>query len=262
MSFCSFSFCFISNCIDSVPLFSVSCPLGLLLLLLLLSRFSRDRLYDPIDSSPPGSPIPGILQARTLEWIAISFSKAWKGKVKEKSFSRVRLFATPWTAAYQAPPSLGFSRQERWSGCHFLLQCMKEKSESASAVYLCCCCSVAKLCLTLQLDELQHSRLPCPSQSPRVSSNPCPLSRWCHPTISSSVAPFFFCPQSFPALESFPMSQLFTSGGQSIGASASAPVLPVNIEGWFPLGLIGLISLCLMCNSSKIVLHQDCFGYF
>ena len=73
-------------------------------------------LWDPIDSSPPGSPIPGILQARTLEWIAISFSNSWKWKVKVKSLSRVRLLATPWTVAHQAPPSMGFSRQEYWSG--------------------------------------------------------------------------------------------------------------------------------------------------
>ena len=73
-------------------------------------------LCDPIDSSPPGSPIPGILQAITLEWVAISFSNAWKWKVKVKSLSRVRLFTTPWTAAHQAPPSMGFSRQEYWSG--------------------------------------------------------------------------------------------------------------------------------------------------
>ena len=73
-------------------------------------------LCDPIDSSPPGSPVPGILQARILEWVAISFSNAWKCKVKVKSLSRVRLLATPWTAAYQAPPSMGFSRQEYWSG--------------------------------------------------------------------------------------------------------------------------------------------------
>ena len=73
-------------------------------------------LCDPIDGSPPGSPIPGILQARTLEWVAISFSNAWKWKVKVKSLSRVRLFMTPWTAAYQAPLSMGFSRQEYWSG--------------------------------------------------------------------------------------------------------------------------------------------------
>ena len=73
-------------------------------------------LCDPIDGSPPGSPVPGILQARTLEWVAISFSNARKWKVKMKSLSRVRLLATPWTAAHQAPPSMGFSRQECWSG--------------------------------------------------------------------------------------------------------------------------------------------------
>ena len=73
-------------------------------------------LCDPIDGSPPGSPVPGILQARTLDWVAISFSNAWKWKVKVKSLSRVRLLVTPWTAAYQAPPSMGFSRQEKWSG--------------------------------------------------------------------------------------------------------------------------------------------------
>ena len=73
-------------------------------------------LCDPIDGSPPRSPVPGILQARTLEWVAISFSNAWKWKEKVKSLSRVWLLATPWTAAYQAPPSMGFSRQEYWSG--------------------------------------------------------------------------------------------------------------------------------------------------
>ena len=73
-------------------------------------------LCDPIDGSPPGSPIPGIVQARTLEWVAISFSNAWKWKVKVKSFSRIWLLATPWTAAHQAPPSMGFCRQEYWSG--------------------------------------------------------------------------------------------------------------------------------------------------
>ena len=73
-------------------------------------------LCNPIDGSPPGTPVPGILQARTLEWVAISFSNAWKWKVKVKSLSHVRLLATPWTAAHQAPPSMGFSRQEYWSG--------------------------------------------------------------------------------------------------------------------------------------------------
>jgi len=87
-----------------------------MLLLLLLSHLSCPTLCDPIDGSPPGSPVPGILQARTLEWVAISFSNAWKWKVKVKSLSRVRLLATPSTAAYQAPPSMGFSRQEYRSG--------------------------------------------------------------------------------------------------------------------------------------------------
>ena len=81
-------------------------------------------LYDPMDGSPPGSPVPGILQARTLEWVAISFSNAWKWKVKVKLLSRVRLLATPWTAVYQAPPSVGFSRQEYWSGVPFTSQIM------------------------------------------------------------------------------------------------------------------------------------------
>ena len=80
------------------------------------SRQSCLTLCDPIDGSPPGSPVSGILQARTLEWVAISFSNAWTWEVKVKSLSRVRLFETPWTAAHQAPPSMGFSRQEHWSG--------------------------------------------------------------------------------------------------------------------------------------------------
>ena len=91
--------------------------------------------------------------------------------------------------------------------------------------------------------EPQHARLPCPSPIPRVYSNSCPLSRWCHLNISSSVVPFSSCPQSFPASGSFPVSRFFASGGQSIGVSASASVLPMNIQDWFPLGLTGWISL-------------------
>ena len=105
------------------------------------------------------------------------------------------------------------------------------------------CFAVVRPLSCVQLYGLQHARLPRPSPSPRVYSNSCPLSRWCHPTISSSVVPFTFCLQSFPASGSFPMSQFFTSGGRSIGVSASASVLPMNIQGWFPLGLTGLISL-------------------
>ena len=96
---------------------------------------------------------------------------------------------------------------------------------------------------SLRPHELQHTRSPCPSPTPRVHLNPCPLSQWCHPTISSSVIPFSSCPQSFPASRSFPMSRLFTSGGQRIGVSASTSVLPMNIQDWFPLGWTGWISL-------------------
>ena len=96
---------------------------------------------------------------------------------------------------------------------------------------------------SLRPHEPQHARPPCPSPTPRVYPNSCPLSRWCHPTISSSVIPFSSCLQSFPASGSFQMSQVFTSGDQSIGVSASASVLPMNIQDWFPLGLTGWISL-------------------
>ena len=96
---------------------------------------------------------------------------------------------------------------------------------------------------SLQPHGLQHARLPCPSLTPGAYSNSCPSSRWCHPTISSSVIPFSSCLQSFLASGSFQMSQLFMSGGQSIEASASASVLPVNIQDLFPLGWTGWISL-------------------
>ena len=90
---------------------------------------------------------------------------------------------------------------------------------------------------------MQHARPPCPSPTPGVGSNSCPLSRWCHPTISSPVSSFSSCPQSFPSSRSFPMSQLFASGGQSIGVSASTSVLPMNTQDWSPLGWTGWISL-------------------
>ena len=96
---------------------------------------------------------------------------------------------------------------------------------------------------SLRPHESQHTGPPCPSQTPRVHPNPCPSSHWCHPTISSSVVTFSSCPQSFPASGSFQMSQLFASGGQSIGVSASASVLPMNIQDWSPLGWTGWISL-------------------
>ena len=96
---------------------------------------------------------------------------------------------------------------------------------------------------SLRPHELQHARPPCPSLTSGVHPNPCPLSQWCHPTISSSVVPFSSCPQSVPASGSFQMSQLFASGGQSIGVLASTSVFPMNTQDWSPLGLTGWISL-------------------
>ena len=117
-------------------------------------------------------------------------------------------------------------------------------------IYFICICVHAKslqfICSfvsgSLRPHGLQQARPPCLSPTPRVYSNSCPLSWWCHPTISSSVVPFS-CLQSFPASGSFPVSQFFTSGGQSIGVSASASVLPMNTQNWFPLGWTGWISL-------------------
>ena len=98
---------------------------------------------------------------------------------------------------------------------------------------------------SLRAHGLQHARLSCPSPSPGACSNSCPWSQWCHPTVSSSVIPLSSCPRSFPASGSFTVSQLFASGSQGMGASAS--VLPVNIQGWFPVGSTGLISSNLVC---------------
>ena len=125
-----------------------------------------------------------------------------------------------------------------WS-CFYLNICPGVGLQSHQSVQF--SCSVVSG--SLQPHGLQHIRLPCPSPTTRACSNSCPSSRWCHPTISSSVIPFSACPQSFPAPGSSPMSQFFASGSPSTGVSASATVLPMNIQDWFPLGLTGLISL-------------------
>ena len=114
---------------------------------------------------------------------------------------------------------------------------------------------------SLRPHELQHARPPCPSPTPGVHSNSCPSSQWCHPAISSSVIPFSSCLQSFSAPGSFPMSQFFTSGGQNIGVSASVSVVPMNSQGWFPLGWTSLISLLSkglsrVSSSTTIQKHQ------
>ena len=106
-----------------------------------------------------------------------------------------------------------------------------------------CCCLVAQSCLTLWLHGLQHARLPWPSLSPRICSKPMSIESVIPSNHLNLCCPFSSCPQSFPASASFPMRQLFASGGQSIGASASASALPMNIQGWFPLGLTSLTSL-------------------
>ena len=131
---------------------------------------------------------------------------------------------------------------------------------------LSCCCPVTQSCLTLWPHGLQHPRLPCPSPTPEACSNSSPLSQWCHPTISSSVVPFSSCLQSSPASGSFPISQFFTSGGQSIGASASASVLPMNIQDWcfridwFDLVVQGTLKSLFQTYSSKAsIFHRSAF---
>ena len=142
---------------------------------------------------------------RILEWAAISYSRGP---------SRPR----DWTSSLESPALAGWFFTTNTT----------------------CCCSVTESCPALQSHGLQHARLPCSSLSHGVCSDLCPLSQWCCPAISCSVTPFSSCPQSFLAPGNFPMSWLCTSGGQTIGVWAS--VLPVNIQGWFPLGLTGLIS--------------------
>ena len=117
------------------------------------------------------------------------------------------------------------------------------------------CCSVIKLCLTFWLHGLQHTRPLCPAPSSGVCPSSCPLNQWCHPTISSSVTLFSFCPQSFLASRSFPVSQLFASGGQS--SQASALVLPMSIQDWFPLWLAGLISLLSKGLFKSFIQHYN-----
>ena len=126
---------------------------------------------------------------------------------------------------------------------------------------VCTCVQFSCSVVSEQPCGLQHTRLPYPSPAPRSYSNSCLSSRWCHPTISSSVVPFSSRLQSFPASGSFPMSQFFTSGGQSIGVSVSASVLPMNIQNWFPWGWTGWISLqskglSRVCSNSVFQKHQ------
>ena len=176
--------------------------------------------------------------------------------------SCVWLSVTLWTIALQVPLSMEFSRQEYWSGLpcpppgdlldpgielmspvspELQMNSLLLSHRRSPIISVKFSCSVVSD--SLRPHGLQHARPPCPSPTPRVHPNPCPLSWWCHPTTSSSVVPFSSCPQSLPASGSFQLNQLFASGGQSIGISASASVLPMNLQDWSPLGWTSWISL-------------------
>ena len=179
-----------------------------------------------MDCRPSISSVHGILQVRILEWVAIPFSRrSSQPRDQTPVFCIDRQIIFHW-ATWEAP--VQFSRSV--------------VSDS------------------LWPREPQHTRSPCPSPTARVYSNPCPLSRWCHPTISSSVIPFSSCPQSFPASGSFQMSQLFASGGQSIRVSASTSVLPMNTQDWSPLGWTGWIlqskGLSRVFSNTTVQKHQ------
>ena len=183
-------------------------------------------------------------------------------------FSHAWLFVNLWTVAYLASLSMRFSRQEYWSGlscpspgdcpdpgikpASFMSPalvgslpltppgiCRDNKQRIYSSVWFSC----SVMSDSLRPHGLQPARLPCPSPTPRTCSNSSLSSQWWHPTISSSVIPFSSCLQSFPASRSFPKSRFFASWGQSIVSSASASVLPMNSQDWFPSGLTDLISL-------------------
>ena len=195
-----------------------------------------------MDCSLPGSSIHEIFQARILEWVAISYSRR---SSQPRDWTRVscivgRLFIV-------------WATKEVHYKWHFLFfsisnNLYRDITDFNILFYLKPCFSSIQFSQSLVSDSLrphglQHARLPCPSPTHKTCSNSSPSSQWCYPTISSSVVPFSSCLQSFPAPGSFPMSQFFASSGQSFGPSASASVLPMNIQDWFPLGLTGWISL-------------------
>ena len=186
--------------------------------------FSCVTLCNPIDCSPLDSAVHGLLQAKIVEWVAISSSRgsSWPRDQTHVSCTgrHILYHWATWKSSHYA---------YKYGRILFMI-CISHFS-----------CSVVSD--SLLPHEPQHARPPCPSPTPGVHPNPCPLSRWCHPTISSSAVPFSSCPQSFPASGSFQMIQLFTWGGQSTGVSASKSVLPMNTQDWPPLGWTGWTSL-------------------
>ena len=233
-------------------------------------------LCSPMDGNLPGSSVHGISQARILEWVAISYSRgsSWPRDLTWVScvscigrgvlYLPLHHLGSPYhelgglnnidffLRILEAEKSWnqGASVIRLWGGLaswlsdSYFLTCHPMMDRAWS--YLSSSLVVVQSLSHVQLfvtHALQHDQLPCPSPSPGVYSNSCPLSQWCHPTVSSSVTPFSSCPQSFPASGYFSVSQLFASGDQSIGASASASVFPMNIQGWFPVGWTAVISL-------------------
>ena len=173
---------------------------------------------DPVDCSPQGSSVHGILQTRMLEWVAVPSSR---GSSPPRDWTHVSYVSC-------------IGRQVLYHYCH-----LGSPRMSVSSVQF----SHSVVSDSLRPHGLQQARLPCPSPTLRVYPNSCSLSWWCHLTISSSVIPFSSCLQSFPKTGPFQMSQLFVSGGQNIGVSASTSVLPMNTQDWSPLAWTGWISL-------------------
>ena len=209
-----------------------------------------------MDCSLPAFSVHGIFQARVLEWVAISFSKlkvAWNTEVVTVLKRHVNLcsgfvfYASSIKTFIVHIKHVRLSRESLFYLCkHF--SCVPNSGlyiDSVVVILILGPSSIQFSCSvmsdSLRPHGLQHARLPCPSPTPQAYSNSCPSCWWCHPTISSSVVPFSSHLQSFPASGSFQMSPFFPSGGQRVGVSASAPVLPMNIQDWFPLGLTGWI---------------------
>ena len=197
--------------------------------------------------------------------LTVGYFGGYKLQVAQDSPNQASIVHEPWTS-YQ----VGFRKDRRTrdqiANIHWIIEKVREYQKN---IYFCLIMPKPLTVFSsvvsdsLQPHGLQHARLPCPSPTPGVYSNLCPLSRWCHPTIWSSVIPFS-CPQSFPASGSFQMSQLFASGGQSIGVSASTSVLPMNTQDWSPLGWTGWISLqskgLSRVFSNTTVLKHQFFG--
>ena len=150
-----------------------------------------------------------------------------------------------------------WSSEPQWVSTRYLIKCLCDTDYFKSLWWYLVLFSCSVVSNSLQLHGLQHSRLPCPPPSHRVCSNSYPLSRWCNPTISSSVIPFSFCHQPFQASGSFPMGQFFPSGGQSTGVSVSASVLPKSIQNWFPFRIDWLDLLAVQGTLKSLLQHHS-----